>query len=77
MDLSKKPLIKIEPRQLDGREIVGIIFKYHPGIIKILRGFEGAAWSSSMRLWYIPADKFKLSDIFRSLVPLHILIIWH
>lgn len=70
MDLEKKPVIKIEPRQLQGKEIIGIIFKYHLGIIKILRTFDGAAWSDRLRLWCIPADKFKLSDVFEKLSPI-------
>jgi integrase/recombinase XerD len=65
--LATKPSIKIEPRKQDGREIIGIIFKYHPGIIRILREIKVATWSPGMRIWYIPADKFELSDIFEKL----------
>jgi integrase/recombinase XerD len=65
--LATKPLIKFEPRRQDGREIIGIIFKYHPGIIRILNKIEGSVWSPDLRIWYIPADKFKLSDVYEKL----------
>ena len=65
--MATKPVIRIETRLKQGREIIAIIFKDNTDIVKILKEIAGAVWSAEMRIWYIPAEKFKLSYVFEKL----------
>jgi integrase/recombinase XerD len=68
--LVTRPVIRIESRRHNDRDIVAIIFQYNASIIKIVRDIDGAIWNEGMKFWYIPADKFKLYLIFDKLQPI-------
>ncbi len=65
--MATKPVIRIEPRCYNDSDVVAIIFDYNDSIIKIIREIDGAIWSRKMGYWYIPAGKFKLSEVFEKL----------
>lgn len=62
-----KPVIRIESRVQDGREVVAFIFNNSDSLNDIIANYDGALWSRSMGCWYIPAVRFNLSDFFEKL----------
>lgn len=50
-----------------GQEIVIIAFAYNPMLAAIVKQLPGAAWSRSLKSWYIPKHQFDLHRFFETM----------
>jgi len=67
--MTDKPEIKLKREIHHKSPVVSLVFGYDQEIIKRVKMLEGVAWSNSRRFWYIPAEKFRLSEVFNALSP--------
>jgi len=67
--VTDKPEIKLKSEIHHKSTVVSLLFGYDRELINRVKTIEGAAWSNSRRFWYIPAEKFRLSEVFNTLNP--------
>ncbi len=68
--MSTKPQVILTPEKHHGQPVIGLLFDYHAALIQRVKSLPGAAWSNSRRFWYIPAEQFRLNEVFNALSPL-------
>lgn len=51
---SKQPLVTVKPVCHHGKDVVGIFFAYHPGIVTLMKMIRDAAFSRTLRCWVMP-----------------------
>jgi len=67
--VTDKPEIKLKSEIHHKSTVVSLLFGYDRELINRVKTIEGAAWSNSRRFWYIPAEQFRLSEVFNALSP--------
>jgi len=67
--MTGKPEIKLKREIHHKSPVVSLMFGYDRELINRVKTIEGAAWSNSRRFWYIPAEQFRLSEVFNTLNP--------
>ena len=60
------PKISITLKHLHhrGDDQIGLYFEYNPELIAAVKKLDGARWSASKRCWYVPSERFFVSDFF-------------
>lgn len=67
--MTQKPEIKLINDVHHKKPVVSLVFAFNQELINRVKMLEGAAWSHSRRFWYIPAEQFRLSEVFNALNP--------
>ncbi len=61
------PIVRIERDEHRGQARLFLHFKYHPGLIALVKQVSGARWSGSQRAWHIPDRLDVLGELLETL----------
>lgn len=64
-----KPKLTITKGTHKGRSILLLDFPKDPGLIAEVKKVSGCLWSQTLMKWYIPAEEFRLQEVFEKLSP--------